>query len=122
MKIQNYNTNNNTHFSALTKTQLNRLAQIIEARNPEYAKKNPNAAKIYKDGIDFLKGKIDKKDYLNKLNNTIKNCSLKNLKTPNALSKKERVFLENFSISIDNSKGFNKFTKDQIANHLAILA
>ena len=121
MFIQSGFNNSNTSFTAVSQKQLQALADVIKKENPDYMKKPVPIVNVYKNGLDFLNGKIDKKTYLSKLNRTLHDVSIKKNEKIK-FTEKEREFLDNTAISFDMFYKPNKITKEELANYLAILA
>ena len=125
MFIQSGFNNSNTSFTAVSQKQLQALADVIKKENPDYMKKPVPVAKMYKNGLDFLNGYMDKKTYLSSLNDTLKNFTqnrdaIKERRVQ--LTEKERQFLNNTAISFELSYKPNKISKEELANYLSILA
>ena len=103
------------------------LAQKLEAKNSVYAKKSKPVADIYNNSISFLKGVLNKDDYVDKLKNSLEQIykakdSLKVSRDRIKLSEKEKAFFENMFITFDNLENKNNITKEQLTNNLRILA
>ena len=116
MNIQKID-NGNISFNSASKKQFKKLAEIIETNNPNFSNKPDMVANLYKDGIEFLNGKIKKKNYLDKLEKYLNEYN-----TQNHLSMKEAAFLENLEIAFENNPGLKGIKKEDLANHLSILA
>ncbi len=124
MNIQKVN-NSNIAFSAVSKKQLSELAKIIEEQNPKYFNKPQPVAKMYQDGVDFLKGSLDKQKYLKELGNTLDKFTNKNNPeyfNSKMLSNKESTFIEHIEMTFDKCSDVKKLSKEELANHLSILA
>ena len=107
--------------------KMNMLAQKLEAKNSVYAKKSKPVADIYNNSISFLKGVLNKDDYVDKLKNSLEQIykakdSLKVSRDRIKLSEKEKAFFENMFITFDNLENKNNITKEQLTNNLRILA
>lgn len=129
MKVELFSSKplNKPVFASANIDKMNMLAQKLEAKNSVYAKKSKPVADIYNNSISFLKGVLNKDDYVDKLKNSLEQIykakdSLKVSRDKIKLSEKEKAFFENMFITFDNLENKNNITKEQLTNNLRILA
>lgn len=69
MKVELFSSKplNKPVFASANIDKMNTLAQKLEAKNSVYAKKSKPVADIYNNSISFLKGILNKDDYVDKL-------------------------------------------------------
>ena len=129
MKVELFSSKalNKPVFASANADKMNMLAKKLEAKNSVYANKSKPVADIYNNSINFLKGVLNKDDYVDKLKNSLEQiykakASLKVSRDKIKLSEKEKAFFENMFITFDNLENKNNITKEQLTNNLKLLA